>query len=191
MYIMLRLLEKELPHAGPKDILWKYKSYNAYNKHTQHVPQIVEKPANEPMKETIMETIMKPIMEPANEPMKESIMEPANEPMKETKAVRTPKAVKAKKETSIKPLDVILQETNTFPHAIDKVKGKLVEVLSLQEYIKVFGAKKSAEMMTGIVNNKWNKSTALFLSFLFDKTIVYLQENILYNKEKNNGVIII
>jgi hypothetical protein len=88
-----------------------------------------------------------------------------------------------------KPLDVILQETNTFPQAVDKVKDKLIEVLSSNEYTKVFGAKKSAEMMTGIVNNKWNKSTVLFLSFLFDKAVVYNEDIILYNKEKNNGTI--
>jgi hypothetical protein len=174
---ILQRLEKQLLSAGPKDILWKYKNDTIYRKHTQYVPQV---------KERVKEVVNRPaeeIVEAAREPKKEPVNEVVNKPVR--------KSVKNVKSVTVKPLDIILQETNTFPQAIDKVKDKLIEVLSMQEYIKVFGAKKSAEMMTGIVNNKWNKSTALFLSFLFDKTVVYNQENILYNRDKNNGTILI
>ena len=45
--------------------------------------------------------------------------------------------------------------------------------------------------MSGIVNNRWNKSTALFISFLLDKEVYYNDKTILYNKEKNGGRITI
>ena len=38
--------------------------------------------------------------------------------------------------------------------------------------------------MSGIVNNKWNKSTALFVSFILNKIINYNGAMITYNKEK-------
>jgi hypothetical protein len=187
---ILQRLEKQLLSAGPKDILWKYKCDTIYRKHTQYVPQVKERPnevADKPVAVHVNEVADKPVVvhvnEVADKPVAVHVNEVVNRPVRRT--------VKHVKSVSVKPLDIILQETNTFPQAIDKVKDKLIEVLSMQEYIKVFGAKKSAEMMTGVVNNKWNKSTALFLSFLFDKTVVYNQENILYNKDKNNGSILI
>ena len=45
--------------------------------------------------------------------------------------------------------------------------------------------------MSGIVNNRWNKATALFISFLFDKEVYYNDNIVIYNKEKNNGRITI
>ena len=48
---------------------------------------------------------------------------------------------------------------------------------------------KSSEIMSGIVNNRWNKSIALFISFLFDKSINYNNNIITYNKEKSKEVI--
>jgi hypothetical protein len=43
--------------------------------------------------------------------------------------------------------------------------------------------------MSGIVNNRWNKSIALFISFLFDKSINYNSNIITYNKEKCKEII--
>ena len=40
--------------------------------------------------------------------------------------------------------------------------------------------------MSGIVNNRWNKSTALFISFLFEKGINY--NNTIINYYKNSNV---
>jgi hypothetical protein len=50
---------------------------------------------------------------------------------------------------------------------------------------------KCAEIMSGIVNNRWNKSTVLFISFLLDKEVYYNEKVIIYNKEKNKGRITI
>ena len=89
-----------------------------------------------------------------------------------------------------KPIEIILSETCTFNTNTSFVKQNLINFISKQEFSKVFGMKKSAEIMTGIVNNKWNISTALFISFLFDKEVNYNNTKIIYNKEKNTGIIL-
>jgi hypothetical protein len=64
-------------------------------------------------------------------------------------------------------------------------------MISKEEFTKVFGLTKCAEIMSGIVNNRWNKSTALFISFLLDKEVYYNDKVLIYNKEKNKGRITI
>lgn len=64
-------------------------------------------------------------------------------------------------------------------------------MISTEEFSKIFGLTKCAEIMSGIVNNRWNKSTALFISFLLDKEVYYNDKLIIYNKEKNIGRITI
>jgi hypothetical protein len=182
MTTILQLLENQLPFSEGCNIEWQYDDKSIFQKYVQYDASMN---AAEPIPPTIS---IAPVVASLTMPLtsaKPVTPEIAEKPLVKAKTVQK----KIAKKDVIKPLDIILQETNTFPQAVDKVKDKLIEVLSTQEYIKVFGAKKSAEMMTGIVNNKWNKSTALFLSFLFDKTVVYNEENILYNKEKNNGII--
>ena len=99
--------------------------------------------------------------------------------------------IKIKKNTStlFKPIEIILSETFTFNTNAQLVKQNIIDFISKQEFSKVFGMKKSAEIMSGIVNDKWNISTALFISFLFDKEVYYNNSKIIYNKEKNTGII--
>jgi len=66
------------------------------------------------------------------------------------------------------------------------IKNKLIEKISDKNYIKVFGIKKSSEIMSGIVNNNWNKSLVIFISFLLDKKIIYEKKEVLFNKELKN-----
>ena len=69
---------------------------------------------------------------------------------------------------------------------IQYIKNKLVDRISNKNYIKVFGVKKSSEIMSAIINNRWNMSLVLFLSFLFDKKIFYDKKELLFNKELTN-----
>ena len=82
-----------------------------------------------------------------------------------------------------------MKETSTFEDFRDSVKKKLIAFITSVEFNKVFGMTKSSEIMSGIVNNRWNKSIALFISFLFDKSINYNNNIITYNKEKSKEVI--
>jgi hypothetical protein len=94
---------------------------------------------------------------------------------------------KPTKDTSIKPLEVIMNETASFHNSSEYIKESLINFITKEEFSKIFGLTKCAEIMSGIVNNRWNKSTALFISFLLDKEVYYNDKAILYNKEKNGG----
>ena len=96
-----------------------------------------------------------------------------------------------KKDETIKPLDIIINETTSFNNSPEYIKEVLITLISKEEFSKIFGLTKCAEIMSGVVNNRWNKSTALFMSFLLDKEIYYNEKVVLYNKEKNIGRITI
>jgi hypothetical protein len=87
------------------------------------------------------------------------------------------------------PMKIILEESQTYDTYRDDVRDKIIKLISTKEFNKVFGITKSAEIMSGIANDRFNKSTVLFLSFLFDKCVIYNNKNIIYNK--NNGIIMI
>ena len=90
------------------------------------------------------------------------------------------------------PIDIILEKSLTCDIYKSNVKEKLITFISSNEFSKVFGITKSSEIMSGIVNERLNKSVALFLSFLLDKKIIYNEKEIIYNKNKEiSGVIII
>ena len=101
------------------------------------------------------------------------------------------KPKKIQKKTVLKPLDIILKESNTFDDFKDNVKEKLIDFVSKTEFNKVFGVTKSSEIMSGIVNNRWNKATALFISFLFSKSIEYNEAIVSYNKDTYKGIIVL
>ena len=96
---------------------------------------------------------------------------------------------KDKIENVITPLELIMRECSSPNISKDYIKERIINLISQKEYIKVFGSKKSADTMSAFINNKWNKSILQFISFLFDKKIIYNKNEILYDKE--NGTIII
>ena len=106
---------------------------------------------------------------------------------KESK-VSMPKKVSVNKNKT-SPMKIILEESQTYDTYRDDVRDKIIKFISTKEFNKVFGITKSAEIMSGIANDRFNKSTALFISFLFDKCVIYNDKNFIYNK--NNGVITI
>jgi len=101
------------------------------------------------------------------------------------------KPKKMQKKTLLKPLDVIMKESNTFDDFKDNIKEKLIDFVSKKEFNKVFGITKSSEVMSGIVNNRWNKAMALFISFLFSKSIEYNEAIISYSKDTYKGTIVL
>lgn len=115
------------------------------------------------------------------EPIKEPKIEHVNKPVV--------KAKKSQKKVLLKPLEIILNESNTFSDFQDNVKDKLIKFITQKEFNKVFGITKSSEIMSGIVNNRWNKSTALFISFLFNKSVEYNDAIISYKKDEYKDVI--
>ena len=112
------------------------------------------------------------------------------EPAKAAKALKEIKK-KPVKDTGVKPLDIIMTETISLNNSTEHIKDALITLISKEEFSKVFGLTKCAEIMSGVVNNRWNKSTALFISFLLDKEVYYNEKISLYDKEKNRGRITI
>lgn len=115
--------------------------------------------------------------------------EPIEDPKIEPKKVPIVKAKKSQKKTLLKPLEIILNESNTFGDFKDNIKDKLIKFITQKEFNKVFGITKSSEIMSGIVNNRWNKSTALFISFLFNKSVEYNEAILSYKKDEYKDVI--
>jgi hypothetical protein len=180
--------------AAAKDISqveWKDVSESIFNKHAQHsqhsqhsntkviVEEQVQSPQSPPQPIILVDT--NAIQDDSKD------VKPLKQPMQPMISLQTPKSISKKKEkdTTIKPLEIIISETTSFNNSTSYVKEALVAMISKEEFAKIFGATKCAEMMSGIVNNRWNKSTALFISFLLDKEICYNDKVMLYNKEKN------
>lgn len=122
-----------------------------------------------------------------NIPKRESKVSKESKESKESKT-SMPKKVSVNKNKN-SPMKIILEESQTYDTYRDDVRDKIIKFISTKEFNKVFGITKSAEIMSGIANDRFNKSTALFISFLFDKCVIYNDKNFIYNK--NNGVITI
>ena len=105
-----------------------------------------------------------------------------DKPKKDTKKRTTAKETKNAKECeNLSPLEFIMDHCSVNIISKDYVKQKLIETISRKDYNKIFGLKKSSEIMTGITKDKWNKSLASFMSFLSEKEILYKGVKILYN----------
>ncbi len=93
-----------------------------------------------------------------------------------------------KKET---PLDLIIKYTYSNDKMKYEIKQKIIELITIPEFSKAFGVKKSAEVISAITRDTWNQSTALFISFLLDSSIIYKDKSYLFNKEKNKNEILV
>jgi hypothetical protein len=173
------------------DIYWKHKDNNIYNKFVQYNKENIENKDIQINKRDIKIDKENVQIDKENVQIdKENVqIDKENVQIDKTK-IDCKKVSKkdTKKEKKIKPLTficdnlyIIEDDTN-----IQYIKNKLVDKISNKNYIKVFGVKKSSEIMSAIINNRWNMSLVLFLSFLFDKKIFYDKKEILFNKELTN-----
>jgi len=89
------------------------------------------------------------------------------------------------------PLNLIINKTFTADVMRNEVRQKLIDFVTDPKFSKAFGAKKSGEIVSAIMRDSWNQSTALFISFLLDANVIYKDKSYLYNKEKNNEDILI
>ena len=138
------------------------KFINNTDKVTEKVTDKVTEKVTDKVKDKVTEKVKEKVTDKVTEKVKDKVTEKVKE-----------KKQRNKTDNIIKPLDLILKETATFEDFKDAVKNKLVAFISTTEFNKVFGMTKCSEIMSGIVNNRWNKGTALFISFLFGKSIEY------------------
>jgi hypothetical protein len=90
-----------------------------------------------------------------------------------------------------KPLEVIMSYTSTTEMMKSVIKDKLIEFITVPEFSKAFGVKKSSEIVSAITRNAWNQSVALFISFLLDATVIYKDKPYIFNKNKIMNEILI
>lgn len=177
---MIDILYNKLGSLNDDDSLaeWKDVAPEIFNRHSQHSQPLLPSEHKEQPTLPLLPTEPKQPPKQTTLPSTPSIQEPNNKK-------------KSAKDTTIKPIDIIMNETTAFPNTAEHIKDSIITLISKEEFSKIFGMTKCAEIMSGIVNNRWNKSTALFISFFLDKEVCYNEKVIVYNKEKNKGRITI
>jgi hypothetical protein len=83
------------------------------------------------------------------------------------------------------PLELIINHTSTTFMMKNEVKQKLIDLITIPEFSKAFGVKRSAEIISAITRDSWNQSMALFISFMLDANIIYKEKSYIFNKDKN------
>jgi RNase P/RNase MRP subunit p30 len=145
------------------ETLWTYKdNIEIFNKYNQQVIHSIKKPEMKLKSESDPEIKLTLKSEPEPEMKKQ----------------------KLSKQKTESPVDLILRLTLVDKIMKQDIKNKLIEFISVPEFSKVFGMKKTSEIMTAISKESWNQSISLFISFLLDKNIIYKEKSYIYNKEK-------
>jgi hypothetical protein len=189
---MIDILYNKLGSLNDDDSLaeWKDVAPEIFNRHSQHPLPLLPSEHPQPIKTETKQEPKQPIKTETKQEPKQPTLPPI--PPKQTPHKQEPNnKKKTAKDTTIKPIDIIMNETTSFPNTAEHIKESIITLISKEEFSKIFGMTKCAEIMSGIVNNRWNKSTALFISFFLDKEVCYNEKVIVYNKEKNKGRITI
>ena len=179
---MIDILYNKLKAADTSVAEWKDVLPDIFNKHSQYS---LNKPKTITIKPNKSKEVINAITEIAEVPLSQS------QQLSPILAKNKKRDLKDTKDTTNKPLNIIISETTSFHNSTEYIKDALITMISKDEFTKVFGQTKCAEIMSGVVNNRWNKSTALFISFLLDKEVYYNEKVLIYNKEKNKGRITI
>ena len=167
----------ELPDEHiSNETLWIYKeNVDIFNKYNQMVTHN--------KKPTTIKEEPKPIIKEEPKPI---IKEEPKPTIKEV--VKTTNKNNNKQES---PIDLIIRLTSSNKIMKVDIKNKLIDFISLPECSKVFGMKKSSEIMTALTKDSWNQSISLFISFLLNKNVIYKEKSYVYYKDKENETITI
>lgn len=153
-------------------LLWKYEDrQDLYEKYTQYTDENVTKNKTEMIHVCSFK--------------KSDVEQHEEETKKEETHSKTEKNVKPKKSNKRdSPMTIVVKMTDNIEINSEYMRNKLIQFISQKEFQKFFGVKKTAEVMKGLTENKWNKSVALFMSFMFDISFIYLNKPVKYNSEK-------
>jgi len=196
------LLNELADEHETKETIWIYKDkkelYNKYNQINissviqeikKENPLIIKEEKIEIKKEIIKRNkeeikgeIKEDIKEDIKEQIKEDIKEQIKEDIKEENKEEDKKIKRNKKEET--PLDLIIKYTSSALIVKNEIKQKLIEFITVPEFAKAFGVKKSAEIISALTRDGWNQSIALFISFLLDANVIYKNKSYIFNKNK-------
>jgi hypothetical protein len=170
-------------HRNPDDILWTYTDkMDTFAKFTQYMPEQLVASVPEPIQPSLQPPVPEPVKQPVTEPIQQSLQQPvkkskqvAKKPSQDT-SLNPPN----KKPTKLTPIDIIITMTENNLINLDYIKQNLKDFISKKEFQKAFGIKKTSEIMQALTDNKFNKSMALFISFLFNVIIIYMNKEVSY-----------
>ena len=172
------LLQNTLPLKGNIDgLVWVYSEKSAiWSKYTQYVEEVpIQVPIEVAVQVPIEVAVQVPIEVPIEVPSEVAVQVPIEVPSEV--AVEVPIQVpievpsevakkpdkKSGRAQKILPMELIIQLSQNNIMNTDHIKQQLHTFISQKEFSKAFGVKICSEIMSGITNNKWNKSLALFL----------------------------
>ena len=183
------IILNKLPDEYEKNkTLWIYEdNIPIFEKYNQFKKEIIKEPTKEIIKEPTKEIIKEPTKEIIKEPTKEIIKEPTKEIIKEhiKEIIKEPTKEIIKEHIKQSPINLIINQTFTANVMKNEVRQKIIDFITEPEFSKAFGTKKSSEIVSAILRDSWNQSTALFISFLLDANVIYKDKSYLYNKDKN------
>ena len=165
------IILNKLPDEFEKNkTLWIYEdNIPLFEKYNQFKKEVI----NDVKKEVINDVKKEVINEVINDVKKEVIKEVKKENIKQT------------------PINLIINQTFTANVMKNEVRQKIIDFVTEPDFSKAFGSKKSSEIVSAILRDSWNQSTALFISFLLDANVIYKDKSYLYNKDKNKYEIMI
>lgn len=157
-------------------LLWKYEDrQDLYEKYTQYTDENVTKNNTEMIHVSSFKK---------SDFIVEQHKKKEQETTEETHS-KTEISVKSKKNNKRdSPMTIVVKITDNIEINSEYMRNKLIQFISKKEFQKFFGVKKTADVMKGLTENKWNKSVALFMSFIFDISFIYLNKPVKYNSEK-------
>jgi len=105
----------------------------------------------------------------------------------QNKSVEIVKETKKKStKEKILPSKIITNLCHNSEINYEYIKKSFIDFLSQKEFQKMFGVKKTSEVMKGLTEDKWNKSFVLFISFIFNKVFIYLKKEVSFYPLEGN-----
>lgn len=196
-----------------EELLWKIDDSKLYNKHTQYIIADIVKIKDDILKtqdniaktqndivktkddivnieKNIVKTeddkkITKEDPSPTIIVKNSKILDDKTKEQKQITKIITTKDKKNKKPNeTVSPIDIIIKYTNSNIIIKEHIKMRLIETIGRKDYIKIFGVKKSSEIMTALTKEKWNQSICLFISFMIKRNILYKEKEFTFYKDK-------
>lgn len=160
--------------SNDKCLLWKYEDrQDLYDKYTQYTDENVTENKTDMIR---VSSFKKCAVNVEKQETKDE------ESLLTEKIEKTQVPKKSNKRDS--PMTIVVKITDNIEINSEYMRNKLIQFISQKEFQKFFGVKKTADVMKGLTENKWNKSVALFMSFMFDISFIYLNKSVKYNSEK-------
>jgi len=172
-----------LPLKTSECVIWKLQddTKNIYSKYTQ---------GNENPKSICLKKEINKSCEDENQkgicPKPKKTCEDQKQDNQNKDLAKEEKEIKKSKKEKILPSKVITELCHNSYINYDYIKKSLIDFISKKEFQKMFGVKKTSEVMKGLVEDKWNKSFVVFISFIFNKVFIYLKKEVSFYPLENN-----